>query len=264
MSFKLINQRDYIILFGAAGLIALQILITHFLSVNIIILALYLSLFFFISVKLQPALFWVNFFGLISAGLPCSLVATMYRLQWIGLGLCVVVIFRLIIFPPTLSNERKHDLLVFFKQLDRLQRIIFHIYLQRDYKFQWFFYEKKIHQYLAELFQQVNLLRKLSQQINWQCENLLAYFISLGNLRYRIKDYATFEVCEIELKKISNALSRALKSIKKPGPELREAIDQFKQIYDNTLTVITNDPIDFLIFIDNLQRIEFSVSKYED
>src|SRR5438552_11222156 len=97
----------------------------------------------------------------------------------------------------------QHLIKKYFRQLDNLQKIIFSCLLNRDYAEREDEYEKKFHQAKS----------KLLSIIPAQAECYLVEIIfSLNLLKFRIPDHATFEVCEQELRDISNSLSIVLRN----------------------------------------------------
>lgn len=122
------------------------------------------------------------------------------------------------------------------RQIDQLQKIFLDIYIKRDYPDKIFFYENKIYQqsrkilntlYRFKRFLPVNELRALYDLAAAQ-----------GNLRFRVKDVTTFELIEKELK---NPVKN---------------FDVLMSIYESTLTIVSNEPVAFLLFIQALRDYE--------
>lgn len=263
---KIYSRKDGFFLIVLASGMAANVFIANLVSVNIILLGCYLSLSTFIAVfyglknphYFKP-LFYINFFALISGGLTVSMHGGLIRSGMIELGAGIVLLVNAFSFIK--RNVLQKVLQSYFYQANTLQQILFSIYLQRDYGNNRLNYEKKIHHQLSNVFESLGLLRKhASEEIVSSCEKLTECLISLGNLRYRIKDHATFEVCDLELRKISNELSKLFNHImigrKLNVMDYKHAIKKFKKNYENTLTLITNEPVYFLIFIETLLDIK--------
>ncbi len=86
--------------------------------------------------------------------------------------------------------------------------------------------------------------------------------MDLSTLRYRLRDQATFEVCEEELKKVSQAFSLALK--KKDYVSFEESIQQFENVFNATLQIISKQPILFLIFIKTLYQVHEELLQWKE
>lgn len=164
------------------------------------------------------------------------------------------------IFPFLKSYRYQHALKQFAKHADDLQKLFFVIFINQDYPEHRFKYEKKIHAQLVKLLQAKMVLEKWNKNSGYNL--FIEKILSMGSLRYRIQDHATFEVCQKELKAISEKMSA---SIYQPNQinlvELKQAIKSFKKIYRNTLTVVSKEPIYFLVFIEQLLEIYDSLKE---
>jgi len=156
----------------------------------------------------------------------------------------------------------------YFRQLDRLQKIIFSCYIKRDYAKNQFYYEKKIHLEKMRLFKIICSIRKnipslnLIFQENGRGVFLYEIILSLNTLKLRISDHATFEVCQRELENITRNISLVLNDASRGRQRiislsnLLQSIEQFSELYQSTLRVVTAEPTVFLFFIQDL--IDFS------
>lgn len=163
-------------------------------------------------------------------------------------------------------------------QLDQLQKKIFSIYLKRDYAEKMYLYEKDLHALRLKIFASMLKIHDPKEDLN----HLFEIITALGNLRYRINDHTTFEVCEKELAELSKSISEILQSkrhserstaIQTPTvPELHDLarpdksqlltnIEAFEKIYATALQVVTKNPIFFLIFIQNLFALQEVIDK---
>ena len=141
-----------------------------------------------------------------------------------------------------------------FRQLATLQKILFSCYFKKDYFSNQFLDEKKVHYQRRR----VSRLMRKSDFVFDKVDSLYEIIFSIHQLRYRVKDYATFEICARELKKIEQTsiilLKKlaAKKSVLSEEVMLTDAIHSFEEIYNTTLRVIAQDPIVFLFFIQDL------------
>lgn len=175
----------------------------------------------------------------------------------------------------------------YFKALDKLQIAIFNCYLHKDYIFKKYFYEQQMHKSRLKLLSSMKKIRSVTgkDEKNYltKLENLYEIIFSLNTLKFRVADHATFEVCEIEFKKISQSLSNVLDhiilflvelshqqtdvSIKDViNPQIRHMLDDtakimgklshqtdsLEELYRSTLQVVSKDPIFFLFFVQSL------------
>ncbi len=150
----------------------------------------------------------------------------------------------------------------YFKILNQLQELIFSCYIKRDYFEKRYQYEENIQQIRKQLFEVMKKLRLLfggeTKKIS-QFENLYEIIFSLGTLKLRVPDQATFEVCENEMKILSNCLAKILLGFslhKNSLPQLIDAfagaVNGFEELYQSTLQVVSYEPIVFLFFVQDL------------
>lgn len=156
------------------------------------------------------------------------------------------------------------------KSLDKLQKIIFYIYLKRNYAEQYYQYEKDLYFSSADAINSILRIKKTDEKISIQLNKIYEIIISLASLRYRIKDHTTFEVCEKELFALTTSISNNINDLinlikKKPTKHdlknMRTSIKGFNKIYENTLQLVTNEPVQFLIFICGLKDLYKSFKK---
>jgi len=164
----------------------------------------------------------------------------------------------------------------YFKTLDVQQKAIFACYLEKNYAKQLDPYEKKIRNTRLKLLTAMKKIRALSSTDSRgkleRLENLYEIIFSLNTLKLRISDQAIFEICEVELKKISLSLSDALKhamiflnskQLEKKSARMMDdtaknigrlsrQIDALEELYRSTLQVVSQEPIFFLFFVQDL------------
>lgn len=264
------NQGSILIL----GLFLLvMILMSHFLSGYFFLLAgfLFTTVFWGIYLGLkQPVLLYpaliINLTGLLALNLP--LIQTIHRIEAVGVGLIISLIIRSLVWPPTLKNNFQQCYDEYLIALQALQKQLFEIYLKRDYSDKKYFYERELHQKRFKIFHTLNKMGILTDkmppqmtqfysQLLTDLNGLTEHIISLGNLRYRIKDYSTLEVCEKELTASMEAIQQAIEALQttKKFTINDEFIIAFEMIYQTTLKVVTNEPWIFLVFIHNIKEL---------
>ncbi|SRR5579883_276817 len=146
-----------------------------------------------------------------------------------------------------------------FKKLVRLQQLYFSIYLNKDYADQDFFYERKLHYLKARFVKEMNFSRFVCKKMRNNAifndlNDLFCVVISTGSLRYRVKDHATFEIFSVEMNELSTILAHIDKMNElKTQEKLHAIMKRFDDLYETTLQVVSNEPLKFIIFIDELK-----------
>ena len=135
------------------------------------------------------------------------------------------------------------------KIISQLQKLFLEIYIKRDYPQKHYFYERKIHYHFIKTLRKLRVLRRFAKPE--RVENMLRLFdavIAVGQLRYRVKDYSTFEMIEPELQALSVSIQT-------------EKVIAVENNYYNTLSVAAADPLVFLLFIDALKQIILNATR---
>lgn len=221
--------------------------------------------------------FFVNLVGIIAAGMPVSGAVLWARVECVFFGILLALLVGCLCWPPRLYPDLKQQLRNCFSNLDELQKKLFFIYLKRDYAEQHFFYERDLHQQRELIFFDMKKMNEALEKLapaqanNWRdcfdhLNHLFDIIIALGNLRYRIQDQATFEVCEKELALVSIYISKGLDNLTKQLKSKKAvefnldgfvlAIRAVEEIYRSTLQVVSKDPLVFLLFIQNLYAVQ--------
>lgn len=264
--------------------IAINVLIANYAASLYYLLACYLFLTTFMMVyvgfshlQLFFATFVINMLGIISAGNPAAPEDLITRIGCVLVGTVVALIITAIIWPPRSTHLLRQQFVDCLEEMDKLQQQIFSIYLKRDYPERHFYYEKKLNheqQYLFCVMEKARfLLTKLKKPqaekfkpVFSDLSELFEIIISLGNLRYRVKDYATFEVCEKEFLLVTKNLSNMLMllaqkicgeaKINETSFNFKPYVQALEAIYSGALRVVSKEPIVFLIFMQNLNALE--------
>jgi len=145
---------------------------------------------------------------------------------------------------------------------------LFTLYQKRDYLERYYFYEKKLHQERLVFLKNIKMLGALNSRhretstVIQQLNNLFDLILSIGSLRYRIKDHAVLEVEEQEFFSISNNLSILLRKLAKSQEitdanieSLKDAVLAFDSVYRAALQVSVENPIVYFIFMQNIEWI---------
>lgn len=148
------------------------------------------------------------------------------------------------------------------QQIDQLQKIIFSIYVARDYAERHFYYEKKLQEKnRSVLIELQKLTKELTADSIQQCYEIT---LEISSLRYRLKDHTLLEMCYQELTDISHAISTMIECIITPTENsensLNDSILSLENIYQNALQVALPNPIVFLIFIEALYLLQTTLT----
>lgn len=149
-----------------------------------------------------------------------------------------------------------------------LQKSLFIFYFKKNTS------ESIIHKKKSIYFEKITQINKHltnnNKKIIVAIEELYAIIITIHQLRYRISDYATFEVCHRELRSIEKNSITLMHQIAKRFFKKNHRFDlenyiisiqNFENVYEQTLQVITRDPIVFLFFIHDLYIFKEIVKK---
>lgn len=251
------------------GMLALSILLTMSVSVVFYIenhffwLACFLSLVTLLSVYLnysKSTLFVIviPIISMISVMLPPFLFV---RASYIFVGVGLALITKLTIMPPNRLRESRREQAVYLNSLNEYQKYLFWLYVSRNYTKNHFFYEKQLHIQRVKAMNCLENFRMLEVKNIDAFEKLFEVMLSLGDMRYRIKDFSIFEMSEKELISISNALSILLKQIEINSKSsvdfstLETAIELLEDLNRNTLQIAVADPLAFTIFIQYLRSL---------
>lgn len=246
------------------GILSAEILhIAGCLSNNFILLAVFLFLItgacIWISAKFsewRSAAYLINIMTLVASGLPVDALENRTRSCFIFLGAIVVIVANLICWPRThrrCFRELCHEAV---DNIKKLQQIFFEIYIKREYQNRAFYYEKRIYLQSRNILDLIIQLQEFvipakagmtdSGKIVERITKLYESVVAQGHLRFRVKDFSTFEfmVKELQVFMQENASSQ----------QIHHAINGLEDVYYNTLQVASAEPQAFLFFIQALKN----------
>lgn len=186
----------------------------------------------------------------------------------------IVLAFQLILWPFFLSYEMKLSQKWVIRHLRELNQEIFACFLAPHYKNNLYLYEHRIHDQTQQVLRWLDRLRhlelmkliksKTKENITVKFETFYANTLDFGQLRLRVTDQATFELCQKEMKTISLALNQIYRQYPKLTSAALESFNQsikrFEENYQQVLQVASTNPVDFLLFINSMKMLhkEFS------
>lgn len=159
----------------------------------------------------------------------------------------------------------------FFYHLRQLNKEVFACFLNAEYQQQLYLYEHRLHEQKRQVFTWLQRLKQLITPIaimeSKQFETILDLTLDYSQLRSRINDPATFELCAKELTglmlAIDNIYTELMKNKKKPETlnYLNAKIEQFEVNYQQILQVAARDPIDFMLFLQTFKMLQQNLSQ---
>jgi hypothetical protein len=154
--------------------------------------------------------------------------------------------------------------------LAKLQQAFFVNYLRKDYIRHQLRYQKVLNKrsriFYSAIIKAHDLVGVRQNYLGLfsQVNHLSEIVFSLSQLRLRVPDYSTFQICTRELEGIEKfsalILVQLAKAFSKPGSvvwisEFEEKIHSFEGIYNRTLQIVSMDPLVFTFFIQDLYAL---------
>ncbi len=160
-----------------------------------------------------------------------------------------------------MRNKLQKNIKHYFRKLNQLQQCILICYIQRDYLEQRDRYEAKIHSVRKKLFDVMKKIRRCIENQSYLLnllEDLYEIIFSLNTLKLHVDDFSTFEVAKNEFKLLSQEIEKifATNFFKTNGSikldEFTAVIESFEELYRSTLQIVSQEPMVFLFFIQDL------------
>jgi uncharacterized membrane protein YccC len=274
----LLRHKDFFLL-STGFITAIAACVSSLLAPHLLFLALFLFFTSFVSINvglLWPvvwdAAFISNYYANLSSGFIGTLSMVEQRFACILIGFGIAMLLQTLFFPNRLQGDLRVVLADCVNELRALNQAIFACYLATDYDKNSFFYDKELHarrrDYLYEMHSARVLLNKIKPTKRVHFEKLVddiercnEVLLSLSMLTHRVTDHSTFQVAYKELSLISeniygelSAIKLALlkKKSKDRSDTLKEDIYQLEDVNRSALNVVSNDPMVFLIFLQDL------------
>lgn len=157
-----------------------------------------------------------------------------------------------------------------FYHLRELNKEIFACFLTSDYQQQLYLHEHRIHEQKRRIFTYLQRLKQMTLPLaikeSKSIEKILDLTFDYSQLRHRVKDASTFELCAKELTgimaAIDNIYTKLLKNSKKQDGLVIFAakLEQFEANYQQVLQVAARDPLDFMLFLQSLKLLHNELS----
>lgn len=152
-----------------------------------------------------------------------------------------------------------------FYHLRELNKEIFACFLNEDYQQQLYLYEHRLHEQKRYVFTWLQRMKELALpealNISKDVEKIVDLTLDYSQLRHRIMDPSTFQLCAKELTGLMAAIdhiyTQLIKHKKKPEILMIFAskIEQFEANYQQILQVAARDPVDFILFVQTMKML---------
>jgi len=106
---------------------------------------------------------------------------------------------------------------------------------------------------------------QLEPYVNYKkrCDSIYLLLLDCGQLRYRISDHTTFRFCQAEIEQIRQFLLSLLQDMNhcftNDQMQVQENDDahltNLEGIYEMVLQVVMEEPLNFLLFIDDIRQL---------
>jgi uncharacterized membrane protein YccC len=264
-SAPLLRHKAFTLLLTAI-LAATAATISNFISPHSVLLAvfLFISTLTTVMAGLRWPLFWgatflINFFAVLSAGLPTNMDGINKRFLCILTGFGIAIILQKCFFPSRLRDDLHGSLTQALQDLMDLNQAIFNGFIAVDYPAKQFEYIKKVHQKRRDFSYSISVARDLMKKIKkdkdkftgmlCSIEHLYEIIQALGALLYRVEDHTTFQIIHKELLALSASTVPAQEA-------LQDNIFQLEDVNHAALMVAAKDPMAFLLFIQDLFALQ--------
>lgn len=230
--------------------------------------------------------FLVSLFAILAAIPVIPLTLNADRTLYILAGAFISGFFQILFAFNFIHDELRICLQRVLTSLARLTDETFSCFLRPEYVDNIYLFERRLHVQKYKFMQAMDKLRNLAkaaegtmhlaeketiQQTITRLEQLFDAVIDCSQLRRRVSDHTTFEVCAVELKAISKDIERIFaEMIEMPKNKKRELdtsqlasdIKRFEENYLNVLQVTAREPLVFLLFISSLSGLREALEAF--
>lgn len=224
------------------------------------------------------SVFIISLLILISVSFPVNWQQLNLRYNYLILGALITVMVHFIFLTNYYTNELNYAFIQCLTQLRDLNKEIFATLLEPHYKTQLYLFERRLHMQKNNYIRWIDRLRVMSclnkaknktknfkwDQYHHQLNNLYDVLLDYSQLRYRLSDYSTLELCRSEMTALfvaTDTLFYSLtdKALSEEIPNflqaLNEQIKRFEENFLHVLQVSAADPMVFLLFIASIKNL---------
>lgn len=151
------------------------------------------------------------------------------------------------------------------RHLQYLITNIFSCLVEDDYQDALYSFERRIHKEKINCLSWLARLQKL--RTTERESKSFSLLIDLGQIRRRIQDHSTFNLCRAEMLELERALiiyadGLMYENMAEAAVRLNRAINQFEDIFNHVLNVAAREPVIFILFIGALRELE-KIARWE-
>lgn len=223
--------------------------------------------------------FTITLFTIVASLQRVPLSLNVDRALYIVAGTLVATLLQSFLLFKKKYGELFFSLKCVLLSLSSLTQDIFACLLYPEYVDNVYLFERRIHGQKYRFFQSITQLRGIShyvekkiqlnerqvlQEVLNKLEMLFDVIVDCGQLRNRVSDYSTFQLCAEELggitKELKNIFDQLINQSHLNNTQvdvtlLKGKIKRFEENFTNVLQVSAKDPLIFLLFISSLNAL---------
>lgn len=291
VSIEAIEWRQQVLVCAAGLAIIIAVVISGSISSQIYLLASYLFILTAVCMfgsQLYPqsglALFTVNLFALVASQFMPTWIENVDRMVAMSAGLLLAILVQLIFFWPFRRSESRLYLVTIVQELRKLSEEIFENCLVSEYGDSVYLFERRLHLQKNKTMRAFDKLRQWMLLKSWHANekealqalttrlhHLYALLLDCAQLRFRITDYTTLDICKQEMTEVAHELDILFAVCMKPHRKipsdelklalLEQKIKRLEENYQHVLQVAAPEPLIFLLFIAGLQAIHLEMTE---
>jgi len=221
---------------------------------------------------LKPIL-WITLLSIIAALQIMTPVQSLYRSGLLAGGFVVVCVGMFNIPRWFVKQEVQVAIDIALRSLKQLTTEVFDCFTV-EYADNIYFFERRLHEQKYKVMESLLRLKRLPLGSNFieECNNIYLALLDCAQLRWRVSDAATFELCREEMVNLKKALLQAFDSLIKthatqrvsPLTSLNQPIERLEENYQTILQIAAREPLVFLLFLASIKRLQLAIhSLYE-
>lgn len=234
----------------------------------------------YLALKYSPHFFsflLMMLFGIIASYIEPTHADMRMRLLYLLIGLSVASIYQLLFWPYFIREQIRALIVRSLLNLKLLNNQIFSCFLESAYPDNIYLFERRIHAWKNAYMQSIGKLKclsnlvqsKLTPEKRTSLEKMIVKLdllydtiLDYGQLRRRVTDHTTFDLCEAELTALEQEIGKLLAEVggifRYKNPLLDTAglavkINRFEENYQHVLQVSAREPLVFMLFIASLR-----------
>ena len=220
--------------------------------------------------------FIVNLLAILAMQHSLPFTENVTRGAYVLVGATISIICQIIFWPRFMRNEWRSHINMTLQNMTSLTDDIFACLLEPDYPENIYLYERRIHlqkdAFLRNLIKLKHFIHQSSTlppvektrltSVAARLDHLFDIILDAAQLRRRITDYATLEVCKRELDTINHEINKIYSHLiaatkardyKIDTLPLQHAIIRLDESYQSIIQVTAREPLAFFLFIASMK-----------